>query len=61
MGTHKHNDIPPELERYLALCKRVYERMEASGEWPWADDWKKAPGSPDWPEMLKSMPNPNDV
>ncbi len=32
-----NNDIPPELERYLALCKRIYERMEREGSWPWSD------------------------
>ncbi len=37
-------NIPPELERYLALCKRIYERMEREGTWPWPDD-------PDQPEL----------
>ena len=32
---NQENHIPPELERYLALCKRVYERMEREGSWPW--------------------------
>ena len=34
---HDHNDLPPELERYLALCQRIYERMEREGSWPWRD------------------------
>lgn len=34
MQKHK-NELPPELERYLALCKRTYERMERDGTWPW--------------------------
>jgi len=25
------------LEQYLALCQRIYERMERDGSWPWAD------------------------
>lgn len=28
----------PQLEAYLALCKRIYERMEREGTWPWAAD-----------------------
>jgi hypothetical protein len=32
-----HNELPPELERYLALCQRIYERMERDGTWPWRD------------------------
>jgi hypothetical protein len=28
----------PELEAYLALCKRIYERMVADGSWPWPVD-----------------------
>ncbi|WP_284375171.1 hypothetical protein [Amylibacter marinus] len=27
-----------DLEQYLALCQRMYERMEREGSWPWADD-----------------------
>jgi hypothetical protein len=27
----------PELLAYLSLCKRVYERMERDGSWPWKD------------------------
>lgn len=26
-----------QLERYLELCKRMYERMQRDGSWPWAD------------------------
>ena len=33
----KHDELPPELERYLALCERIFERMMETGEWPWAD------------------------
>lgn len=34
------DEMPPELERYLALCQRIYERMERDGSWPWADSPK---------------------
>ena len=34
---NNRNNLPPELERYLALCKRIYERMERDGTWPWSD------------------------
>lgn len=30
--------LPPELERYLELCKRMFERMEAENSWPWERD-----------------------
>lgn len=34
----KHNEnLPPELERYLALCERTYLRMVEDGAWPWPD------------------------
>ena len=32
----KADELPPELERYLALVKRIYERMEHEG-FPWED------------------------
>jgi hypothetical protein len=28
----------PQLEAYFELCKRIYERMEREGTWPWAAD-----------------------
>ena len=28
----------PELEAYLELCKRIYERMAREGTWPWTSD-----------------------
>ena len=37
MSTHKNNQkLPPELERYLALCERTFQRMVKDGTWPWA-------------------------
>lgn len=26
-----------QLERYLELCKRMFERMQRENSWPWAD------------------------
>ena len=37
MDNTPHHKLSPELERYLALCKRIYERMEREGTWPWKD------------------------
>ena len=28
----------PELEAFFELCKRIYERMEREGTWPWSVD-----------------------
>lgn len=28
----------PQLEAFLELCKRIYERMEREGTWPWPAD-----------------------
>lgn len=49
-----NNDIAPELERYLALCQRVYERMIETGKWPWSD-------SPDFGDVVESEDNHNDI
>lgn len=32
-----HMNNHERLERYLALCKRMYERMRREGSWPWRD------------------------
>lgn len=32
-----HERIPPELDRYLVLCERIYERMVETGECAAAD------------------------
>jgi len=29
------------FEQFIELCKRVFERMQRDGTWPWPDD---APG-----------------
>ena len=26
-----------QLDDFIDLCKRMYERMEREGSWPWAD------------------------
>ena len=56
MQTHQNN-VPPELERYLALCKRVYERMQRDGTWPWNDN----PDSTDANDLVESEDNPIDI
>lgn len=28
----------PQLEAFFELCKRIYERMEREGTWPWTAD-----------------------
>lgn len=29
-----------QLDQFIELCKRIYERMEREGSWPWADSPK---------------------
>jgi len=43
-----------QFERYLALCKRMYERMQRDGSWPWAD-------SQDSEDVIESKDNPENV
>lgn len=45
----------PELEAYFELCKRIYERMEREGSWPWATDSTVSE------DMLDSAGNTDDV
>ena len=26
------------FEQFIELCKRIYERMEREGSWPWPED-----------------------
>lgn len=42
------------LERYLALCQRIYERMEREGSWPWSD-------SPNSENLVESEDNQPDI
>lgn len=48
--SNKHDELPPELERYLALCERTYRKMVEEGCWPWDD-------SPDLEDMVESDDN----
>lgn len=57
-GMSKPNEnLPPELERYLALCERLYHRMVSEGRWPWPDE----PDSTDSADMVESGDNPNYI
>ena len=54
MSNDDHHELPPALERYLALCKRIYERMERENSWPWLDSTEPV-------DLLESDRNPDDV
>jgi hypothetical protein len=44
-----------QFDRYMALCKRLFERMRRENAWPWMD-------SPDFDDVVESREdNPNDV
>jgi hypothetical protein len=47
------------LERYLELCKRMCERMERDGTWPWADSPNA--DSQESEDMVESEDNPHDI
>lgn len=57
-GHEQPEPLPPELERYLALCKRVVERMKRDGKWPWKDKPDR-PDSQESSDMVESDDNPN--
>ena len=46
------------FEQFIELCKRIFERMERDGSWPWLDDETKRP--PDDGGTL-SMSNDNHI
>ena len=52
-----NQNLPPELERYLALCERVYQRMVREGTWLWPDE----PDSTDNDDVVESAGNSNDI
>ena len=52
--TNDKDKLPPEVEQYLNLCKRIYERMLREGTWPWTD-------SPDFSDVVESDNNSNDI
>lgn len=37
-GQNADMEQSPQLEAYFELCKRIYERMEREGTWPWPPD-----------------------
>ena len=45
----------PQLEAFFELCKRIYDRMEREGTWPWTAD------STNPEDMVDSESNQNDV
>ena len=47
-------DNDERLERYLELCRRIYERMRRDGTWPWADSQESG-------GVVESEDNPNDL
>ncbi len=55
----KHK-ISPELERYLAHCKELYEDMVRDGTWPWKDQ-DLEPDSQEPEGMVESEDNPQDI
>ncbi len=50
--------MDPYLERYLELCKRMVERMERDGSWPWAE---QSGDSRDSQDMVESEDNPKII
>tara|TARA_R110002110_G_scaffold52475_2_gene152710 strand:+ start:510 stop:677 length:168 start_codon:yes stop_codon:yes gene_type:complete len=54
------DDKQQQLDQYLALCKRIYERMERDGTWPWPD-WQQQPDSHESSDMVDSKDNPENV
>lgn len=51
---HRHPGDSDQLDRFLALCLQVYQRMEREGTWPWAD-------SPDSDNVVESKSNQKDI
>jgi hypothetical protein len=43
-----------QFQRYLELCRRVYERMRRKNRWPWTD-------SPDFDAVVESEDSQNDI
>ena len=36
-----------QFEQYLALIKRMYERMQSENSWPWVEEARACRWSPD--------------
>jgi len=47
-------DKQAHLDEYLALCKRIYERMERDGSWPWKDSTLSE-------DLVESDDNPENI
>jgi len=47
-------DKQTHLDEYLALCKRIYERMERDGSWPWKDSTLSE-------DLVESDDNPTNI
>lgn len=45
------------LEQFIELCKRVYERLERDGSWPWPEE----PDSTVSDDLVESKDNPQNV
>lgn len=54
-GQNADMEHSPQLEAYFELCKRIYERMEREGTWPWPAD------STNPENMIDSDSNQHDV
>ena len=35
------------FEQFIELCKRIFERIEREGSWPWPDDEIDKPPKPE--------------
>ena len=47
-----------QFQRYLRLCQRIYERMEAENSWPWKTE---DPDSTDPEDLVESEDNENNI
>lgn len=45
----------PQLEAFLALCRRIYDRKVADGTWPWTVDSTLSE------DMVDSQGNKNEL
>ncbi len=53
--TIDHMNEQEALERYFAICKRIYEQMERDGTWPWEQD------SSNQEDLVELENNNNDI
>jgi len=50
-------DKQAHLDEYLALCKRIYERMERDGSWPWKTETDSTLSE----DLVESDDNPENI